>query len=229
MTPPRLLQGLAGALAWTLCVGAAAPSVAPTPGEAKRIVDTGVVAHGVPACASCHGFGGEGVPVQNGPRLANLNADCLERQLANFASGDRRHGVMGPIAHALSADQRASLAAYFAALSLPAPSSMPPAPAAQAMRGRTLALTGDWSRGAPPCGSCHGPDGEGVGSVAPPLVGQTEAYLLRQLTAFRDGDRKGPLGLMEGIAKRLPRSDLRAAAAYYASLRPTPLEPARTP
>lgn len=114
MTPPRLLYGLAGALAWTLCVGAAAASVAPTAGEAKRIVDTGFLAHGVPACASCHGFGGEGVPVQNGPRLAHLDADYLERQLAAFALGQRRNDVMVSIARGLSADQRASLAAYFA-------------------------------------------------------------------------------------------------------------------
>ena len=77
----------------------------------------------------------------------------------------------------------------------------------------------DWSVQAPPCASCHGSRGSGVGSVTPPLAGQTQAYLLAQLKRFRSGERKGDtLGLMQGIAHRLSGEDLRDAAAYYASL-----------
>ena len=72
---------------------------------------------------------------------------------------------------------------------------------------------------APPCASCHGSRGTGVGSVTPPLAGQTQAYLLAQLKRFRSGERKSDtLGLMNGIARRLSNNDLRAAAAYYGSL-----------
>ena len=42
--------------------------------------------------------------------------------------------------------------------------------------------------------------------------------------AFQSGERAGLIGLMNGIVSRLSLSDLRGAAAYYASL-PLPSEP----
>ncbi len=207
---------------------AAASLAAPAAGPetaAARIAQVGAAVQGVPACASCHGQQGQGVSAQNGPRLAHLDPGYLDRQLEGFAAGERRSPVMGPIAKALTAAQRASLSAYFA--SLPAAYEAGPADATGPARGQELALTGDWSLKAPACASCHGPRGQGVGSLTPPLTGQSESYLVRQLTAFRDGDRTGPLGLMAGIAKRLSRSDLRAAAAYYASQPPPRSAPAR--
>jgi cytochrome c553 len=185
--------------------------------DAEAIARVGLSSKGVPACESCHGPQGQGVDAQGGPRLAHLDEGYLERQLTAFALGERHNGVMEPIAQHLTPPQRAALAAYFA--SLPPPARQPgPADNARLALGRNLALNGDWSRKAPPCDACHGPGGGGVGSVTPPLVGQSQDYLFRQLTAFRDGDRSGPLGLMAGIARRLPDRDLRAAAAYYASL-----------
>lgn len=227
MSPSPSLQRLGGGLILSLCLCAAASSAPGLTREADRIVNLGAVSHGVPPCRSCHGAAGEGVPVQNGPRLAHLDADYLGRQLDAFASGDRHSVVMSPIARALTPDQRALLSTYFMGLPTPPTVTITETADARRRRGQALALAGDWSRGAPPCVSCHGPGGEGVGSVTPPLTGQTQAYLLRQLTAFRDGDRKGPLGLMQGIAKRLPMSDLRAAAEYYARLRSTAPIPAR--
>ena len=94
--------------------------------------------------------------------------------------------------------------------------------------GRALALAGDWPRNVPACTSCHGPDGRGVAGVTPPLIGQTQAYLLHQLTAYRDKDRKGTLGLMNGIAQRLSPKQQRDVAAYFASLKLPPAAPTRT-
>lgn len=228
MTLPRPFQTLAGVLALGIAAGGALASPGPSGPDARRIVDAGVVSQGVPACRSCHGARGEGVTVQNGPRLAHLDADYLQGQLDAFATGARRHPVMEPIARALTPDQRAALGAYFAGLPPAAPSTAASASGSELSAGRALALGGDWSRGVPPCASCHGPDGQGVGSVTPPLVGQTGDYLLRQLTAFRAGDRKSALGLMNGIARRLSPTQLRAVAAYYATVRPAAAAPSRT-
>jgi cytochrome c553 len=202
----------------------AAPAVSPEL-DARRIIDTGAVSQGVPACRSCHGAQGEGAPGQNGPQIAHLNADYLERQLDAFATGARRHPVMEPIARKLTPEQRAALSAYFAALPDPPPVDVEArAAGSELSRGRTLALTGDWSHDVPPCTSCHGPGGVGVGSVTPRLAGQSEAYLFRQLTAYRDNGRKGALGLMNGVARRLSPKQLRSVAAYFASLPPAAVE-----
>jgi cytochrome c553 len=211
---PAITALLAAAALWACAAAAADPALSL---EAKQIVVEGLPSRDVPACSACHGRQGQGLPERDAPRLAQLDAGYLERQLTAFASGQRRSAVMTPIAGALSPAQRQALASHFAAL---------PTPAARAglvddarlPRGRELAEAGDWSRNAPPCAACHGPHGEGVGSVTPPLVGQTQAYLEGQLLAFRSGQRTGLGGLMNGIANRLSGDELRAAAAYYASL-----------
>lgn len=226
MPATRILATMASAVVLAMSLAAAAAAAPATDG--RRIAATGAVEHGVPACQSCHGAHGEGVPVQDGPRLAHLAADYLESQLDAFATGARRHPVMGPIARALTPDQRAALGAYFAALPPAASEPAPSLPPAEVSRGRTLAATGDWSRNVPACTACHGPGGQGVGSVTPPLVGQTQAYLLRQLTAYRQSDRKGALGLMNGIAQRLSPMQQRDVAAYFASLPLPSAGPSRT-
>jgi cytochrome c553 len=201
-----------------LAMALGAPAVASAQGDAagRRLVTVGAVEHGVPACGSCHGLQGQGVAGQNGPRLAGQNEDYLAAQLDAFAAGARQNVVMGPIAVRLTSEQRARVAAYFAGL----PPRTEPRPSARTnARGRAIAQQGDWSLQAPPCEACHGPGGVGVGATAPPLAGQTQAYLYGQLLRFRDGQRRGEtLGLMNGVAARLSMADLQAAAAYFASL-----------
>ena len=43
---------------------------------------------GVPACASCHGAQGKGIPTQF-PRLAGQHGDYIYSQLNSFRVGDR--------------------------------------------------------------------------------------------------------------------------------------------
>lgn len=54
----------------------------------QRLYKGGNPGSGVPACASCHGPNGAGVPAQF-PRLAGQHAQYVETQLRNFRSGDR--------------------------------------------------------------------------------------------------------------------------------------------
>jgi cytochrome c553 len=54
----------------------------------EEIYRGGVLAKGVPACASCHGPNGSGIPVQF-PRLAGQHAQYTADQLKAFRAGQR--------------------------------------------------------------------------------------------------------------------------------------------
>ena len=54
----------------------------------QKIYRGGVQGSGVPACASCHGARGEGIPIQF-PRLAGQHADYTLDQLNKFRAGER--------------------------------------------------------------------------------------------------------------------------------------------
>jgi cytochrome c553 len=54
----------------------------------QKIYRGGVLGAGVPACASCHGAQGKGVPTQF-PRLAGQHGDYIYAQLNGFRVGDR--------------------------------------------------------------------------------------------------------------------------------------------
>ena len=97
-------------------------------------------------------------------------------------------------------------------------------------QGEALATRG--SAGVTPCEQCHGTHGEGNGDVGfPRLVGQSAAYLQRQLDAFASGSRVHPI--MQPIAKAMSPAQRAAAAAYYESLwrraAPAPVGAAATP
>lgn len=67
------------------------------------------------------------------------------------------------------------------------------------------------------CAACHGADGRGKTPMYPNLHGQKEAYLVKQLKAFKDGSRKDPI--MNGMAKPLSDDDINNVAAYFSSLK----------
>lgn len=54
----------------------------------QKIYRGGVQGSGVPACASCHGANGQGIPVQF-PHLAGQHADYVLAQLNKFRTGER--------------------------------------------------------------------------------------------------------------------------------------------
>ncbi len=81
----------------------------------KVIYDRGVVADNIPACAACHGLGGEGNGPMAIPALAGQHAAYVVKQLQQFASGARANSpghVMHTIARAMSAAQESAVAAY---------------------------------------------------------------------------------------------------------------------
>ena len=165
------------------------------------------------ACASCHGARGEGQSAF--PRLAGQNAGYLARQLDDFAAGRRANPVMGPIAKALSADDRRAMATYYSGMATPT-SAQTTLPASAP--GGWLATRGAWSKGVPGCVQCHGPGGVGVGAAFPGIAGQSAAYITSQLKAFRDSTRRNdPQALMRTPASRLSDADIEAVAGWFAA------------
>jgi cytochrome c553 len=77
--------------------------------------------------------------------------------------------------------------------------------------------TGEGTRLANACTSCHGLEGHSVGA-APALAGQAEADLLAKLKAFKDGTAEATI--MNRIVRGYSDEELAALAAYFASVTP---------
>lgn len=67
------------------------------------------------------------------------------------------------------------------------------------------------------CAACHGPAGVSPQPLWPNLAGQKDQYILKQLKAFKAGDRKDPL--MSGQAAALSDADMENLAAYFSGLK----------
>ena len=82
-----------------------------------------------------------------------------------------------------------------------------PAFAADAAAGKAKSAT---------CAACHGANGVSNNDIWPNLAGQKQGYLVKQMKAFRDGQRKDPM--MAPMAAPLSDDDIANLAAYYSSL-----------
>jgi cytochrome c553 len=81
-----------------------------------------------------------------------------------------------------------------------------------------LTLAGDAAAGqarAALCAACHGATGTSPNELWPNLAGQKEGYLIKQMKAFRDGERNDPM--MSPMAKPLSDADIENLAAFFAS------------
>ena len=67
------------------------------------------------------------------------------------------------------------------------------------------------------CASCHGPAGISLSPLWPNLAGQKEQYLIKQITAFRDGTRQD--AMMAPMVAALSDTDIENLAAYFSSLK----------
>ena len=83
----------------------------------------------------------------------------------------------------------------------------------------SIGFAGDATAGktkAASCAACHGPAGVSSNDIWPNLAGQKNGYLVAQMKAFRDGQRKNPM--MSPMAAALSDTDIDNLAAYYSSL-----------
>ena len=188
------------------------------PADANRgAVIAALGAAGAPACAACHAFDGTSDTTGAFPRIDGQSASYLEQQMRDFASSDRTNAIMSPIAKALSADDIADVAEYYANRStqfLPLAS----ADAAIVKKGQQLAQEGDAAKGILGCNNCHGPDGQGMPPM-PYLAGQYTQYIAFTLHMWKGGVRKNSPDMMAPIAKQLDDQEIAAVAAYYQQVR----------
>ena len=141
----------------------------------------------------------------------------------SFQSAGLRPAVLGSALALVFALSAGGALAQDAA-EAPAPAASTPAAAASTApgRGRTAATTtdtaavhpGDATAGqakAAVCGACHGMDGNSSDAQFPKLAGQSEQYIVRQLTDFKAGKRQNPI--MMGMAAPLSEQDMHDLSA----------------
>jgi cytochrome c553 len=82
----------------------------------RSIYMGGIAEKGVPACVSCHGPGGMGVPSSGYPRLSGQKVTYTTEQLGLYRSGERagygQAGLMNDIASKLSDEEIQAVANY---------------------------------------------------------------------------------------------------------------------
>jgi len=190
-----------------LTIGAVAPSMAAgdaSAGKGKSAV-----------CAACHGADGNS-PTDMFPKIAGQGEAYLVKQLIEFKSGVRSNAVMAPMVAALTEQDMADLAAYYAGQNI--------APAATSedlvAAGQAIYRAGNKESGLPACMACHGPTGAGVPSAKwPALSGQHAAYIEAQLKSFAAGTRSNdPNDMMRDIAGKMTADEIKAVSNYVAGL-----------
>jgi cytochrome c553 len=176
------------------------------------------------SCDSCHGKAGQGNATLGAPPIAGLPKWYIEAQVHKFRTGlrgahpDDVEGLrMRAMSRSMANDEQiSSVAAYI--------SQLPRAKAAGSLEGVTP------QAGKPfyaTCMACHGPQGAGNEAMrAPPIAGQADWYLMRQLTKFRHGVRGAVQGDAQGaqmrpMAMTLPNDQaVKDVVAYIGTLNP---------
>jgi cytochrome c553 len=171
-------------------------------------------------CARCHGFDGMGRGTGAFPYLTGQNETYLFETMRHFANGERKSGIMQPIAGGLFETAMRDIAKHYATVTPRSSPAHSPVDAARIERGARIASVGVERRGVPACRHCHGPGNAADNPAFPKLAGQNEDYLVQQLKLLRSGTRGGTAyaPLMTTVAAGLDAGQIREVAAYYASL-----------
>ncbi|WP_028241159.1 c-type cytochrome [Stutzerimonas azotifigens] len=176
-------------------------------------------------CGACHGADGNS-PAPNFPKLAGQGERYLLKQLHDIKAGSKPGapadaGRMVPemtgMLEPFNDQDLADLAAYFASQKMSVGMAEPDLVA----QGEALYRGGKLELGMPSCTGCHSPRGEGNDPAGfPQLGGQHAAYVTKQLTDFREGNRTndGDAMIMRSIAAKLSNKDIEAVSSYIQGL-----------
>lgn len=168
-------------------------------------------------CGACHGPSGNDSLLPNVPKLGGQGERYLLKQLQEIKSGTRVVPLMAGMLNAMSDQDLADVAAWFA--SQPAPQGA--VDPAKRELGERLFRAGDATIGVAACSACHAPNGKGNHAAGyPALSGQDVAYSELQLKAFRAGERMNDEAeVMRTTAARLNDAEISALASYISGLR----------
>ena len=166
-------------------------------------------------CAVCHGADGNSSN-PSWPNLAGQHAEYIIKQLQDYRDGRRKNDQMAPLAMALSDQDIADIAAYYAARKPGTGQTRPE----NLETGAHLYRAGDVTKGLAACMSCHGPTGIGNPAANYPRINaQHAAYTELQLKAFKAEERANDLnGIMRDISGRMSNDAIEAVADYLQGL-----------
>ena len=181
------------------------------------------------ACMGCHGEKGLGNDGMGAPRIANIGAIYLAKQLDDFADDKRTPdgagAAMNGFAKALTVQDRRDVAGYLSTLEYEVePSDLKGLVADGTKVGKPdlgkMIVTRGISGKVPACQDCHGFNGRDP--RFPAINQQKYVYLYNQLMAFKAGTRANDpavlkVGIMRGIAKKLSEDDIMNIAAYLST------------
>lgn len=168
------------------------------------------------ACGACHGADGNSL-APTFPKLAGQHEKYLLKQLHDIKSGARNIPTMAGQLDAMSGQDLADIAAYFAA------QQASPGAAREELvaLGETVYRAGIREKGVAACAGCHSPTGSGNGPAGfPALSGQHSDYIAVSLRAFRNDERTndGDTRIMRDVASRLSDKEIDAVASYASGL-----------
>lgn len=170
----------------------------------------------VAMCIGCHGIAGYQASfpkIHKVPMIAGQNAKYIASALHAYAKGERRHPTMRGIAGSLNDQDIADVAAFYEqqaqAPAVPDTPVEAPAQVAELLK-----------KGA--CISCHGANfSKPIDPSYHKLAGQHADYLSVALKAYKtEGNPNVGRGnaIMAGQVKQFSNAELKAIAAYIASL-----------
>jgi cytochrome c553 len=173
-------------------------------------------------CVACHGADGNSL-APSFPKIAGLGERYLYKQLRDIRDGARPVPTMVGQLDAMSDQQLADIAAYYAAQQITGSQADPELVAL----GEKVYRAGIADRKVAACIGCHSPTGKGNAPAGyPPLAGQHPEYIATQLREYRKGyenpagrTNDGDTRIMRSNAFGLSDMEIEAVASYAAGLR----------
>lgn len=162
------------------------------------------------SCLACHGPDGNSV-TPGIPSIAGQPKVFLETQLVLIREELRPAPQMLPLVRGMKDAEITRLAEHFSKLPAKSMATTPADP--------KLAKQGMARAKALRCGVCHTQDFGGQNQV-PRLAGQREEYLVSEMLAYRDNQRKGGDTIMAASLYGVSDADIRALAHFLARSKP---------
>ena len=172
------------------------------------------------ACSACHGLDGASGIDPTYPNLAGQSEKYLFRQMQLIRSNERPILLMTGQLTGKSDQDLQNLAAYYA--SLPVKIRQATGDDDSIAKAQAIYRGGILAKGVAACAACHSPTGSGNAPAGfPQLGGQPAAYVIDQLTAYREGRRATDEdygGMMRDIAHALTDGEIALIADYLQGL-----------
>lgn len=186
-----------------------------TAGIAQAAGDVAAGKEKASMCLACHGADGNSTnPAW--PKLAGQGEAYLVKQLQDFKSGARKDPTMQGMVAALTPEDMANLAAFYAGQT----SSKGATDEDYVEVGRQIWRAGIPATNVAACASCHGATGAGIPAAKFPRISFQHAdYTIKQLKDFRNGSRNNDAGqMMQGVTHRMTDDEITAVANYAQGL-----------